>query len=128
MLLFICYGVHGTVNCPLFSIRFLRINLPSGAVHPTAVVFGEGASQLVVATQDLSGAGLCMYASAGGKVAAVAKEQGKLPLPEIKWEQKNVHSKNSIVTLVGATASQGGGVLLASCSEGEHHSSSYIEL
>ncbi|CAM6024716.1 unnamed protein product [Sphagnum balticum] len=100
------------------SQKFLRINLPSGGIQPTAVVFGEGASQLVVATQDLSGAGLCMYASAGGKVAAVAKEQGKLPLPEIKWEQKNVHSKNSIVTLVGATASQGGGVLLASCSEG----------
>jgi WD40 repeat protein len=118
VLLFICYFVHGTVNCTLFSIRFLRINLPSGGVQPTAVVFGEGASQLVVATQDLSGAGLCMYASAGGKVAAVAKEQGKLPLPEIKWEQKNVHSKNSIVTLVGATASQGGGVLLASCTEG----------
>jgi hypothetical protein len=29
---------------------------------------------------------------------------------------------------VGATASQGGGVLLASCSEGEHHSSSYVKL
>lgn len=105
----------------LFFNRFLRITLPSGSSCPTAVVFGEGASQLVVATQDLSGTGLCMYASAGGKAAAVAKEQGKLPLPEIKWEQKNVHDKRGIVSLVGAPASYGsgtGGVLVASCSEG----------
>jgi WD40 repeat protein len=103
------------------SFKFLRINLPSGSSCPTAVAFGEGASQLVVATQDLSGTGLCMYASAGGQAAAAAKEQGKLPLPDVKWELKNVHNKKGIVSLMGAPSTYGsgnGGVLVVSSSEG----------
>ncbi|KAG6551374.1 hypothetical protein Mapa_007020 [Marchantia paleacea] len=102
------------------SFKFLRLNLPRGST-PTAVTFGEGASQLVVATQDIGGAGLCMFASGGGKAAADAKQQGKLPLPEIKWEKQHVHDQRNIITLIGAPASYGSGdgsVIVASCSEG----------
>ncbi|KAG0555738.1 hypothetical protein KC19_11G000500 [Ceratodon purpureus] len=103
------------------SFKFLRINLPSGSSCPTKVAFGQGSSQLVIATEDISGTGLCMYASASGGAASVVKEQGKPTQPEIKWELKNVHDKKGIVSLVGAPASFGsgnGGVILASSSEG----------
>ncbi|KAL2635592.1 hypothetical protein R1flu_007071 [Riccia fluitans] len=102
------------------SFKFLRLNLPRGST-PTAVAFGEGASQLIVATQDIGGAGLCMFASGGGKAAADAKQQGKLPLPEIKWEMSHIHDQKNIISLVGAPASHGSGdgsVVVASCSEG----------
>jgi hypothetical protein len=102
------------------SFRFLRLNLPAGNT-PTDVAFGEGASQLVVATQDIGGAGLCMFAAGNGKAAAEAKAQGKPPLPEIKWEKKHIHGEKNILTLVGAPSSYGSGdgsVIVASCSEG----------
>lgn len=103
------------------SFKFLRINLPSGSSCPTKVAFGQGSSQLVIATEDMSGTGLCMYTSAGGGAASAAKEQGKLAQPEMKWELKNVHDKKGLVSLVGSPASFGsgnGGVILASSSEG----------
>lgn len=62
-----------------------------------------------------------MYASAGGGAASAAKEQGKLAQPEIKWDLKNIHDKKGLVSLVASPAtfgSGGGGVLLASSSEG----------
>eukprot|EP00249_Psilotum_nudum_P018856 c26990_g1_i1 orf=583-1905(-) len=107
-------------NASSKSFKFLRLNMPGGN-SPTAVAFGEGASQLVIATQDISGASLLMYGAPGGKVVAEAKENGKLPVPEVKWEKHQVHNKKSIVTLVAATASYGSGdgsIIVASCSEG----------
>lgn len=106
---------------PFVVFRFLRLNLPRGNT-PTGVAFGEGASQLVVSTQDIGGAGLCMFAAGNGKAAAEAKAQGKLPLPEIKWDKQHIHGKNNIITLVGAPSSYGSGdgsVVVASCSEGK---------
>lgn len=102
------------------NIKFLHLNAPSGS-SPTAVVFGEGASQLVVGTEDISGASLYMYGAAGGKAAADAKGQGKLPPPEIKWGKHQVHDRRSILTLAAAPASYGSGdgsIIVASCSEG----------
>ncbi|KAH7425011.1 hypothetical protein KP509_11G036800 [Ceratopteris richardii] len=102
------------------NIKFLYLNLPSGN-NPTAVAFGEGASQLVVATENISGASLFMYAAAGGKAAAEAKVQGKLPPPEIKWEKHQVHDRRNIISLASASASYGSGdgsIIIASCSEG----------
>lgn len=101
------------------SFKFLRINMPTG-VSPTAVAFGDGASQLAVATVDAQGGGLCMFAATGGKAASDAREQGKLPPPEIKWEKKASHGGNAILTLMGAPSTHGsadGSVLLATCSE-----------
>jgi WD40 repeat protein len=103
------------------SFKFLRINLPSGSSCPTKVAFGQGSNQLVIATEDISGTGLCMYASAGGGAASAAKEQGKLAQPEIKWDLKKIHDKKGLVSLVASPATLGsgnGGVLLASSSEG----------
>lgn len=103
-----------------FIHRFLRLNIPSGSI-PTHVVFGEGAAQLVVACQNISGAGLYMFGTGEGKAAALAREQGKLPLPEIKWDKQQIHGKQNILTLVNATASYGTGdnsIIVASCSEG----------
>ncbi|CAM6097560.1 unnamed protein product [Calypogeia fissa] len=104
----------------VYRFRFLRLNLPRGNT-PTGVAFGEGASQLVVSTQDIGGAGLCMFAAGNGKAAAEAKAQGKLPLPEIKWDKEHIHGKNNITTIVGASSSYGSGdgsVIVATCSEG----------
>ncbi|KAI5059344.1 hypothetical protein GOP47_0025663 [Adiantum capillus-veneris] len=102
------------------NIKFLHLNLPSGNT-PTAVAFGEGASQLVIATENISGASLFMYAAAGGKAAADAKGQGKLPPPDIKWEKHQVHDRKNIISLAAASASYGSGdgsIVIASCSEG----------
>ncbi|KAL3683716.1 hypothetical protein R1sor_001738 [Riccia sorocarpa] len=102
------------------SFKFLRLNLPRGNT-PTAVAFGEGGSQLIVATQDIGGAGLCMFASGGGKAAEDAKQHGKLPLPEIKWEKSHIHDQKNIISLVGVPASYGtgdGSVIVATSSEG----------
>eukprot|EP01018_Ginkgo_biloba_P018257 Gb_21245 [translate_table: standard] len=94
--------------------------MPSGS-HPTAVTFGKEASQLVVGAQDMSGSSLYMYGEATGKSSAEANQQSKLPIPEVKWEKHRVHDKNSIITLVGTSASYGsadGSIIVASCSEG----------
>ncbi|KAJ7541617.1 hypothetical protein O6H91_10G067400 [Diphasiastrum complanatum] len=102
------------------SFHFLRLNLPSGSC-PTAVAFGEGASQIVVASQDILGAGLFMFAAASGKPTTASTEQGKLPPPEIKWEKRQVHEKQNILNLVAARAEYGSGdgsFVIASCSEG----------
>lgn len=102
------------------NVKFLHLNVPGGNI-PTAVAFGEGASQLVVATENISGASLFMYAAAGGKIAADAKGQGKLPPPEIKWEKHQVHDRRNIIALASASASYGSGdgsIIVASCSEG----------
>lgn len=99
-----------------FFFRFLRINVPAGG-HPTAVAFSDGPSSVVVASQTLSGSSLYMY----GEEKPKANEQGKLPLPEIKWEHHKVHEKRATLTLSGATASYGtadGSTVIASCSEG----------
>lgn len=98
------------------SFKFLRINVPAGG-HPTAVAFSDGPSSVVVASQTLSGSSLYMY----GEEKPKANEQGKLPLPEIKWEHHKVHEKRATLTLSGATASYGtadGSTVIASCSEG----------
>ncbi|KAI3866710.1 hypothetical protein MKX03_006558 [Papaver bracteatum] len=42
------------------SFKFLRINLPAGG-QPTAVAFSDGASPVVVSSQNLSGSSLYMY-------------------------------------------------------------------
>jgi WD40 repeat protein len=103
------------------SFKFLRLNLPSGSNCPTKIAFGHGSSQLVIATEGMSGTGLCMYSSASGEAATAAKEQGKPALPEMKWELKNVHDKKGLVSLVSSPVTFGsgnGGVILASSSEG----------
>ncbi|XP_058084456.1 uncharacterized protein LOC131232253 [Magnolia sinica] len=102
------------------SFKFLRVNLPAGC-HPTAIVFSEGASSLVVAAETLTGSSLYMYGEATAKSDNEAKQQPKLPLPEIKWEHHKVHDKRNIITLVGTTASYGsadGSTIICSCSEG----------
>lgn len=104
----------------------MRINLPAGG-PPTAVTFAEDATSVVVATSNLSGCSLYMYAEEKTKPAAEAKQQPKLPGPEIKWQHHKVHEKRAILTLFGATASYGtadGSTVVASCSEGIHLSCS----
>lgn len=98
----------------------MRINLPAGG-HPTAVMFGDDATSIIVSSQGLSGSSLYMYGEEKAKPSGETKQQAKLPLPEIKWEQHKVHDKKSVITLVGATASYGsadGSTIVASCSEG----------
>eukprot|EP00245_Coleochaete_scutata_P001819 TRINITY_DN12271_c0_g1_i1.p1 TRINITY_DN12271_c0_g1~~TRINITY_DN12271_c0_g1_i1.p1 ORF type:complete len:429 (-),score=84.15 TRINITY_DN12271_c0_g1_i1:396-1682(-) len=106
-------------DCASKSFKFLRINLPLGSC-PTAVAFGEGSSQLVIAAEDPTGAYVCLYGS-GGKASGSDTAGGKLPPPEMKWEKKLAHNGKSIITLVSARSTHGGGdggVLAASCSEG----------
>lgn len=109
-------------SCPQLlwlSCRFLRINLPAGG-HPTAVVFSDDASSIVVASQTLNGSSLYMYGEEKPKASDETK-QPKLPLPEIKWVHQKVHEKKAILTLVGTNASYGtadGSTIVVSCSEG----------
>lgn len=101
--------------------RFLRINLPAAGSHPTAIAFSEGASSLVVAAQNLTGASLYMYEESTEKATSETKHQPKLPLPEIKWEHHKVHETRAIITLVGTSATYGsadGSAVIVSCSEG----------
>lgn len=98
----------------------MRINLPAGG-HPTAIAFGDDASSIIVSSQGLSSSSLYMYGEEKPKASSETKQQAKLPLPEIKWEQHKVHDKKSVLTLVGATATYGsadGSTIVASCSEG----------
>ncbi|KAK2985237.1 hypothetical protein RJ640_015945 [Escallonia rubra] len=102
------------------SFKFLRINLPAGAL-PAAVSFVDDASSVVVASHGLSGSSLYMYAEEKPKSSGETKQQSKLPLPEIKWERHKVHDRRAILTLVGSTATYGsadGSTIIASCSEG----------
>jgi hypothetical protein len=97
------------------KFRFLRINLPAGG-HPTAVAFADDASSIVVACHHMSGSSLYMYGEDKQK-----DQQGKLPLPSIKWDHHHIHEKRSVLTISGATATYGtadGSVVIASCSEG----------
>lgn len=101
------------------------MNLPGGN-SPTAVAFGEGTSQLVVATENIAGASLFMYGTAEGKAVTDAKGQAKLPPPEVKWEKDQVHDRRNIITLSSAAAKYGtgdGSIIVASCSEGKHQKS-----
>lgn len=101
------------------SFKFLRINLPAGG-HPTAVIFSDDASSIVVASQTLNGSSLYMYGEEKPKASDETK-QPKLPLPEIKWVHQKVHEKKAILTLVGTNASYGtadGSTIVVSCSEG----------
>ncbi|KAM1262535.1 hypothetical protein ACFX13_028323 [Malus domestica] len=104
------------------SFKFLRISLPPGAGHPVAVSFSDDGLSIVVASQSLTGSSLYMY---GGvekpKPSEEARQQPKLPLPEVKWGHHKVHDKLGILTLSGTTASYGtadGSTIVASCSEG----------
>lgn len=102
------------------SFKFLRINLPAGG-HPTAVAFGDDPTYVVVACHTLSGSSLYMYGEEKPKATTDAKQQNKLPLPEIKWEHNKVHDKRAILTLVGTKATYGsadGSAVIVSCSEG----------
>lgn len=102
------------------SFKFLRINLPAGG-HPTAVVFGDGVSSVIVASQHLSGCSLYMYGEEKPTNLDSNKQQTKLPMPEIKWEHHKVHEQKAILTLSGAAAnydSGDGSTIIASCSEG----------
>lgn len=104
----------------LFFSRFLRINLPPGG-HPTAVVFGDVVTSYVVACEALVGSSLYMYGEEKPKPPADAKQQAKLPLPEMKWQQHKVHDKRAIITLSRTSATYGnadGSTIIASCSEG----------
>lgn len=95
--------------------RFLRINLPAGG-HPTAVAFADDASSIVVACHTMSGSSLYMYGEEKQK-----EQQGKLPLPGIKWDRHHIHEKRAVLTISGATATYGtadGSAVIASCSEG----------
>ncbi|KAK6162505.1 hypothetical protein DH2020_002346 [Rehmannia glutinosa] len=103
-----------------FPFWFLRINLPAGG-HPTALSFAGDASSVVVASQALSGSSLYMYGEEKPKTTGEQKPQGKLPLPEIKWEHHKVHDKRAIITLVGTKATYGsadGSTIILSSSEG----------
>lgn len=103
--------------------RILRINLPAGA-HPTAIAFSQGASSVVVAAQALLGSSLYMYADVGAPPAGGNKQQGKLSPPEIKWEHRKIHGKESVLNLAAARATYGtgdGSTILISCSEGICH-------
>lgn len=104
----------------LYLYRFLRINLPAGG-HPTAIAFAGDASSVVVASQTLSGSSLYMYGEEKPNTTADQKQQGKPPLPAIKWEHRKVHDKRAIITLVGTNATYGsadGSTIMLSCSEG----------
>ncbi|PKA47703.1 U4/U6 small nuclear ribonucleoprotein PRP4-like protein [Apostasia shenzhenica] len=90
------------------GFKLLRINLSAGA-HPTAVVFSEGASSLVVAAQVLTGSSLYMYDNVIVKPAGEGKQQSKIPPPEINWEHHKVHDMRSVLTLVGVPATYGNG-------------------
>jgi WD40 repeat protein len=101
------------------SFKILRINLPAGA-HPTAIAFSQGASSVVVAAQALLGSSLYMYADVGAPPAGGNKQQGKLSPPEIKWEHRKIHGKESVLNLAAARATYGtgdGSTILISCSE-----------
>ena len=85
-------------------------------------VGAQGASELVVGAQSSSGATLSLYGQGSGTAAAQAREQGKLPPPEVKWAKSRVHADKGILTLHGAAATAGSGdgtAVVASCSEGE---------
>ncbi|XP_072959633.1 uncharacterized protein [Typha angustifolia] len=102
------------------SFKLLKINLPAGA-HPTAIAFSEGASTVVVAAQNLLGSSLYMYGDVGTKPAGEGKQQGKLPVPEIKWEHQKIHNEKSVLNLAAACATYGSGdgsTIIISCSEG----------
>lgn len=101
------------------SFKFLRINMPAGN-HPTAVAFLEDDSSIVVATQNLLGSSIYMYAEENAKPSSESKQQAKLPLPEIKWEHHKIHDKNAILNIFGANARYGsadGSTVIATCSE-----------
>lgn len=92
--------------------------MPAGGL-PTAVAFSDDASSIVVACQTLSGSSLYLYGE--GKPSNETKQQGKLPLPEIKWGHHKVHDSRGILTLYGTTANYGtadGSAIIVSCSEG----------
>ncbi|KAI3989956.1 hypothetical protein MKX01_003659 [Papaver californicum] len=104
------------------SFKFLRINLPAGG-QPTAVAFSDGASSVVVSSQNLSGSSLYMYGEGSANSSNDGgKQQPKLPVSEIKWEHRKVHQSRAIVTLAGTAASYGtadGSTIIVSCSEGK---------
>ncbi|KAJ4805874.1 Transducin beta-like protein 2 [Rhynchospora pubera] len=96
------------------SFKSLRINLHAG-VHPTGIVFSDGASHVVVAGQALMGCSLYSYGDVSGKPV-----QGKPSLPEIHWEHQKIHGRESVLNLTSAIASYGsadGSTIVASCSE-----------
>lgn len=62
-----------------------------------------------------------MYGEEKPNTTADQKQQGKPPLPAIKWEHRKVHDKRAIITLVGTNATYGsadGSTIMLSCSEG----------
>lgn len=62
-----------------------------------------------------------MYGEEKPQPSADSKQQAKLPLPEIKWQQHKVHDKRAIITLSRTSATYGsadGSTIIASCSEG----------
>lgn len=94
--------------------------MPPGG-PPAAIAYADDATSIVVATHNLSGCSLYMYAEDKAKSTDEGKQQTKLPGPEIKWEHHKVHDKRAILTLFGATATHGtadGSTVVASCSEG----------
>ncbi|KAL6495413.1 hypothetical protein OROGR_029976 [Orobanche gracilis] len=102
------------------SFKFLRISLPAGG-HPSVLTFAGDESSVVVASHALSGSSLYMYGEEKTKTTDNQKSQGKLPLPEIKWEHHKVHDMRSIITLVATKATFGsadGSTIILSCSEG----------
>ncbi|EMS57814.1 Transducin beta-like protein 2 [Triticum urartu] len=102
------------------SFKILKINLPAGA-HPTAIAYSEGSSSVVVAAQALLGSSLYMYADVGAPPTGGNKQQGKLSPPEIKWDHKKIHGKESVLNLAAARATHGtgdGSTIVISCSEG----------
>lgn len=85
-------------------------------MHPTGVVFSDGASSVVVAGQALAGSSLYSYGDVSGKPV-----KGKASLPEIQWEHPKIHGMESVLNLSSAVASYGsadGSTIIASCSEG----------
>ncbi|KAL6494068.1 hypothetical protein OROGR_031977 [Orobanche gracilis] len=102
------------------SFKFLRISLPGGG-HPSVLTFAGDESSVVVASHALSGSSLYMYGEENTKTTDNQKSQGKLPLPEIKWEHHKVHDMRSIITMVATKATFGsadGSTIILSCSEG----------
>ncbi|KAL6569392.1 hypothetical protein OROMI_013906 [Orobanche minor] len=102
------------------SFKFLRISLPAGG-HPSVLTFAGDESSVVVASHALSGSSLYMYGEEKTKTTDNQKSEGKLPLPEIKWEHHKVHDMRSIITLVATKATFGsadGSTIILSCSEG----------
>jgi hypothetical protein len=100
--------------------RILKIDLPAGA-HPTAIAFSEGTSSVIVAAQALLGSSLYMYADVSAPPTGGNKQQGKLSPPEIKWDHKKIHGKESVLNLAAARATHGtgdGSTIVISCSEG----------